>query len=282
ISLGSYLSAPAFLVATSKGRSFGASGSSANIQSYSTGQGLGSGSILANSRSIDVVNDSLISLSSTTLRKTDVVGGLSTSTTLSSSVTWSSLALFGNYAVAVGVNTSNVVAYQVTDITSMATSSVVTSTVSVLAGTNVGKAAFSFNPANPLTAPMFMYSYISTSNAMTLARSNFNSGVASSSVSNLVITNYSSATSMPAVLAGHGGWWVYGQDNTFGTMARIGRFDITAAGGLLNSSVLTMTAPGGAYATTTFFHPGMVVAPEPAAFLPLGLGMLLMRRRKRK
>ncbi|MCC6686345.1 MAG: hypothetical protein IT205_05090 [Fimbriimonadaceae bacterium] len=281
VSLGSFAGQNPLLVATNgAGVSYSCSGFGAFGHAYSTGQSLGSWVLPVNPRSLEYADGALFGMSSTTLRKVDTVTGASTNVTLSSSVAWQSLTSFGTTLIAIGINTSNVITYQTLSTATLTLSATSSAGVSVAPGTALGKAGFTFNPGVPGSLPQFAFSYVNTSSQVSFIRS-FLSGGSPVTTTPFTITGFTSTNSMPSVLAGHNGYWIYGQDSTVAANARIARIDIVSSSFIPGAST-TITAPGGSFSSASYYHPGIVIAPEPAAFMPLGLGLLLMRRRKRK
>ena len=283
VSLGAYdHNGGRIIAANSSGRSYAGEVSNAQVQSYSNGQYHGNLAILNSTRSMELAGNGLFSLASTTMRKTDIVSGASTNVTLSASVNWYSLASYGNHVVATGLNGSNVISFQSIDINSLALSSVVTGNVTVIAGSILGKSAFTTNPSTPSQLPTLMIAYASTTGFLSVAKATLSSGVMSGALNSSALTGFVATNSMPSILSAHGGWWVYGQD-TGGTNVRIQRQENLTGGGNAFSVNYTMAVPGGgSFSTATHYQPGMVVAPEPAAFLPLGLGLGVLLRRRRK
>ena len=89
---------------------------------------------------------------------------------------------------------------------------------------------------------------------------------------------------MPGFMAGHGGGaWIFGRDSVSATNFRVTRMDFSTVSTPLEGETVTFTAQGGAFAAgnSNYIHGANIVAPEPAAFLPLSLGLLLLRRRRR-
>ena len=290
IQLGSFSSSSNnhMLAVDGAGQMFGcqSSGSSIRRYTYSNGELQGILSGQTNTRAINYSSNYVYVQSASGVTRYLSTNGTNGGTeVLSAGTIWRTSAIVGNYLIAVGINASNFITMQSINLTTFATSSIVTTTVTSSLATELGKAAIAVNSANGST--MLAFTYLSGSNLqfgrMSLNTSGeLSSGTMSSTTIN-ALNGFSTTSVMPAAVAGHNGMFLYGPDFTSPTtLARIEQFDMFNS--LLSNNTTTIAIPGGSFAVNNGnWHPANVVAPEPSTMLMGGVGGLafLLRRRKR-
>lgn len=263
----------------------GSSGSqSLRKASYSTGESGGSMSLSTTARSMNVEGNFLFYNSLTTARRHSLATGSSAGVvSLGSGVNWYSSATYGDSMQIIGVDTSTfTLSFQTMNLTDLSVSAVQSTATPAIVGTTVGKAAVAHNPFLGNNSLMFTYTVPASGNIF-LARMalNHDGTFISTTISGSTLSGFSNASFMPAVVEGHNGWYVIGQDATNGALMRINQYEATSGAQLLQS--YTITAPGGGFGIhpNGVYQPTNIVAPEPASMIALVSGVtgLIARRR---
>lgn len=278
--LGSYAtSATGKIAANNAGLSYSTAGSSTlQVNEYSSGNHAGFLTTSSSNRGLELAGDSVYALSTSQLRKTVIANNNASILTLGTNVVWHTLASFGSNIVAIGTDTANQISFQNVDLNTFTAGSVITTINTATAGSNMGKAAAVEVPFS--SAPTLMFTFMNGATPSIARLQLTASGAATSTaVTTAAMNNFSSTNFMPGFSAGHaGGFWAYGQDSITPTNARVTRYDRTS-NLLVEGETNTFASPGGNF-TSGIFHAANVVAPEPAAFMPLAMGLLLLQRRK--
>lgn len=290
LNLGSYLSTSynMMIAADTDGVSYsGSSGTSSVLaHRYSTGENLGQFSVGSVQRAMLLRSGSLYSLNSTgqVRRYSTANGSLLDTVTLPANIVWRTMARIQGNLIAVGTNTSNQLSFQNISTADLSLGILLTSTITSTASSALGKADVATNALNGFSTLAFTYL-----NAGGLYCSQFllnPSGYMTSTTSSTIAIGgsggFNDASDLPAVVAGHSGLYIYGQDATTPTtVARLSRLDFI--GSFLNTTnTTTFTAPGGSWdVNNPGWHPANIVAPEPGSLMACGAGLLaLLRRRK--
>lgn len=257
------------------------SGSGCFVHSYSTGESRGMMSTNTNTRALELIGGALFTVSTTHIRKYDITTGAFLSlSSLATGVDWLSGCSFGTTVHAIGMNTTTkALCVQSLDITTGTLGTLLTTTT-IATGTQIGKAAAAQNTFT--SAQQMVFSYLSAGTVSYGRMSLTATGqLSSSTVTTSPLAGYVTTNVMPAAVTAHGGWFFYGQDATTSTLSRIRRFN------LFNQSLAgeeyTINTPGGTFAPrpNNTFQIANIVAPEPSSLLALGLGGLVMRRRRK-
>lgn len=139
---------------------------------------------------------------------------------------------------------------------------------SILTTTNSGQVVFhSIYRDTTGTLRMFHVGLNSAQNAFT-----------SSAVTSINSLTYNS-TSVASLAVAHNGYYVVGSDASSVTSTRITQFNNF---GIVGTTIAAYTAPIDSRTTGTIFSVGMVIAPEPASFAVLGLGLVPFFKRRKK
>lgn len=288
VALGSYTSASTPMIAASYSTENSYSGtpgtSAVRSYNYSTGELNGIYTGLTNMKSIDISGTNLYQLSSTSVRRLNLSSGVGTTFTFSSAITGMTSCIYGNFLHVLGINASNQIQYQTLDLTTGTFGAVTNAGLSITAGSTFGKAAIAVNPANGRVGVLFTYvsggSLFGAYSDVQSTGQNINTLFSALTFNSL---GFSTATGMPAVVAGHSGYWVIGQDSTDITKTRIAREDLYLSP--LVSENYVMTSPSAGYnPAIASYVPANVIAPEPAEFLALGVGLagLILKKRRKK
>lgn len=264
------------------------SGSAFRSYNYSNGELNGLISAVSTARSVNLLNGFMYVQTSTQVRKYNAVtGALAGTQTLNATSTWRTAALSNGYLIAVGTDTANVISMQSINLSTFTLSNSVTTTATTTASTDLGKAAVAINA---ITGAMRLgFSYISSGVPLFAQMSlGANGDLNTSSYTNFSLNGaggFNASSVMPAAVAGHSGLFIVGADFTSPTNTmRIDHWDMGS--NLIFNNSSTITAPGGTFgAPGGSWHPANVVAPEPGAWLGIGLGMTglgLCRGRRRR
>lgn len=288
VALGSYSAGVDNLVAhDSNGRSYaGSSGLTTFVTNdFNTGEVVG-GMTISSFRSCEVSGSSLFGHSLSTVRKVDVnTGTVVAANALSSAATWHSLSTFGSVVQLLGIHaTTGNLALQTATQADATPGAFFTTTIGVLTGSSLGKAAVAVGGTTGSTQLAFTFQ--DSGAVLLLGRFSLNSAgaFANTNISTTALLGFNSANFLPATLRSHSGWIVVGQDSTNSTLMRIQQFAL-AGNNPVRISNYTITAPGGGFGThpSGVYQPSNVVAPEPGTMVALGLGgAALVKRRKRR
>lgn len=289
LNLGSYLSGSynMMIAADTNGISYSGSSGSSGILAhrYSTGETLGQFTVGSTQRAMILRSGTLFSLNSAGIlrRYSTVNGSLLQSVTLPSNIVWRTMAMSQGNIIAVGTNTSNQLSFQNISASDFSLGGLLTSTVTTMAGSALGKADAVTNGVNGITSMAFSYLSASSVNLFQLTLNSLGVLTSTSSSSGSIGgAGFNDASDLPAVVAGHSGMYIYGQDATTPTtVARLARLDF--GGSLLYiTDTTTFTAPGGSWDVgNPGWHPANVIAPEPGSLMACGAGLVaLLRRRK--
>ncbi len=149
----------------------------------------------------------------------------------------------------------------------------------ILSGITINRASNALVTVNRQGNGVFAVALLDSTNAMRYVRIQ----VTPSNIWSHTTTNVASfaATTSVALAPAHDGYYVVGGDSANpATLTRFLQYDDEGYGNNWNSWTENL-APTGAQSVYSI---GMVLAPEPAAFLPLtaGLGVLLVRKKRRR
>ncbi len=285
VSLGSFNagSSNLFITADSNGNAFYGStaGNAIRQVRYGTGELVQVLSGLNSGRSLDQSGNSIYMLAGSFVRRTGIVGGSVTSVPLSGGVTWRTSGVFGNTYTAIGTDANHQIVVQSINLTTFTVGGLQGTNVFAQAGSSMGKASATSNPGS--FDNQLAFSYLTSDGALNFGSfSLFSDGsLITPALGGIGLSGFSIANYMPTVTAGHSGWFVYGQDASASTVARISRFDLFRSP--LNTYSYTIAAPGGEVpaGASSGYHVYNVVAPEPGTLLALGVGGLALLRRRR-
>lgn len=179
------------------------------------------------------------------------------------------------YAV-FGLNATNQIVVNNYNASTGAFISAITTPVAVQAGSRLGQAT-NFLASAAGNTPYAAVTYRDSSGNPFIYRSGYNaSNVVIFDIGSQALTGYNAANVTPALVRGHEGFFVVGQDSTTGTLTRIQQFDNSGAFGLVQNTTMTgATYSAGAYQVAN------VVAPEPTSMIALGLGLIAIAKRRR-
>lgn len=152
------------------------------------------------------------------------------------------------------------------------------STFSVLSGVTINRASNALVTVNRAGNGLFSVALLDSTNVLRYVRVQVNAGNVWSFSTNTV-TSFAATTSV-ALAPAHDGFYAVGGDATTpATLTRFLQYDDEGYGNQWNSWSENLVPTG----AQSVYSIGMVLAPEPQAFLPLGLGLgaLVLRRRKR-
>ena len=286
VSLGAYGANESDMIAAdNRGVSYAANGLSVHVQSmdYSNGSHIATYSGISTFNALELKDNYFFGITGTSLRRTNISTGTTNALTLAANVAWQSLAVYGSHAIAIGLSSTDTLAFQSVNLNTLTVNAVQVSTATLTSGTNIGKAAVVYNS---LTAtPTLLFSMAAPASTLYYTRKALNadgSFTGGTSVSG-TLAGFATAEFLPNAMAGHGGGgWFYGQDGTSASLARITRADMGPVSLSLGESH-TFNAPGGGFNNLAFTsHGANVVAPEPGTMAALGLGVVAVLRRKRK
>jgi hypothetical protein len=249
---------------------------------YSTGLVENSISGLTGSVATELIGDTLFVCYPTSIVKyninTGAVLGIHNS---GAGITYRSMAYLNGKLSVFGVNSTNVVIGRNVDAATMLGTTVSSLFETSSASTNFGKAAVLFNTGSGFGGAAF--SYIDGSgNLRFISLPVLSSGdLVFSNVFFTTITGYASNRAMPTFMTGHNSFYLYGQDATVATNARLTTYDFHT--GLIAGTTTTFAAGGGFGSSLTPYQAAILVAPEPGTMIGLGLGLaaILKRRRSR-
>ena len=288
VAFGSYSTASVPMIAATSANGIAYSGSTTGsgirANYYSTGELYGIYNGTASAKSIDITSTNVFQITSSVLRRVNLANGSATSYLFSNTITGMTTCVYGNYLHVFGINASNQIQYQTFDLTTLTFGAVTNTSLTVGAGTTLGKAGITVNPVNGKVGVLFTYlsggSLLGGYSDVQSTGQNINTTFTSYNYNTLA---FSTAVGMPAFVGGHSGFWLVGQDTTDTTKTRITRFDLFSAP-LFNDSHV-MTAPSAGYnPAVSAYVPANVIAPEPAEFLALGVGLagLILKKRRKK
>lgn len=199
---------------------------------------------------------------------------------LDATINWQTGVRAGNYFHLIGTSPSNFLSFQSWNlVTGVLGATTVTATQ--LGTTLIGAAAEASSTGTAVRKIAFVSSISGTTTNLLSQELNTDGSFVNNPQSILIGTSFSMSRMMPAVVRGHSGVYVVGDDASGSTTARITRQDFN--GSFLFNSSFTIPAPGGALnAGAGFFQPSIVVAPEPATMAAIGVGVAALLRRRKK
>lgn len=287
VNLGSYRGAAGvtMVAANLGGKAYGTHYTNAIAygHEYSTGIAIGSASTgIFNSTASELVGDTLFVMGTGEVRKFNTLTGAQVAAvSLASGVSFRTMTRYANRLIFMGLNGSNQLTYQTMDMDAMVGSATVTSTATVLAGSTIGKATALRNSTSNTTLALFTYQESATVMRMGRFSLNLDGTIVSGATSAQAINSFSGTNLMPALMAGHNTVYIYGQDATVATDARLTSYDLHIS---LTPSLNSTFAAGGGFRSGLHGYQGAIlVAPEPGTMIGLGLGLaaILKRRRSR-
>jgi hypothetical protein len=209
-----------------------------------------------------------------------ITGAAISSNTLVSGNTWRSMSKFGKYVSFIGTsNSTNAVVYQQFNTETGVLGSIVTTSIVTISGARIGKAAGFRNSL--FSTGLTSFSYVDSGGNLQLGSliSDAN-GLHLGTTSVISLSNFASTGLMPALVAGHSGFFAFGQDSTTATLARVRQYTLFSSPLAVGDN--TFTAPGSAFsASTNPYQVGNVVAPEPGSLIALSLGICAVLRKRR-
>lgn len=218
----------------------------------------------------------LFALSSNAVTRFNSQGNNVSGVSLPTSATWDSMAMSGQYLNIFGRDSSNnVKAIQVNTLTNTATSVFDFGRVA-LPGTTIGGMATFISPQNG-----FHYSvaaFINASGNIEILRALKSVQDWSTTPifgSQTISTGFSNAV-VPAATPSHDGFYLVGHDSTTSTTLRFRQFNSIGSFTAVNEFTLAAFGAAG----VPFFQVANIVAPEPGSMLAVGLGALMLLRRR--
>jgi hypothetical protein len=286
ISLGSYRTSGATTMVSADlgGRSVSVrTGGSAFFKHfYSTGILENSISGTTGSLAIELVGNNLFVCTASSILKYNITtGALIGNQSAGTGITYKTMTFFNGKLCVFGVNSLNQTVSRIVDATTM--SGTVVSTIGGIAtaGSGFGKAAALFNSGSGAGSAAF--TYIDSTAGLSYVRVPMASDatLTNTSASFTSTTTYSTTRIMPGFMAGHNSFYLYGQDATVATNARLTTYDFHT--GFIIGPSITFVAGGGFGSSVTPYQGAILVAPEPGTMIGLGLGLaaILNRRRSR-
>lgn len=284
ISLGSYNSSSSNNISTiyTGGTALSAStgGSAVREYNYSTGNLNTIRNLSTSGRALDTFGTNILMLTSGAARMYNSSNALAASKVLDATINWQTGVRAGNYFHLIGTSPSNFLSFQswnlVTNVLGAATV-----TTTQLGTSLIGAAAEATNTGTTAREIAFVSSITGTTTNLISQELNTDGSFINNPTSVLLGTTFSMSRMMPAVVRGHTGIYVVGDDASGSATARITRMDFN--GSFLFNQSYTIPAPGGALNTGAgFFQPSIVVAPEPATMAAIGVGVAALLRRRKK
>lgn len=179
------------------------------------------------------------------------------------------------YAV-FGLNATNQIVVNNYNASTGAFISALTTTFTAQAGSRLGQST-NFLASAAGNSPYAVVTYRDSAGNPFVLRFAYNaSNVVNLDLASQPLTGFNASNVTPALVRGHEGFFVVGQDSTTGTLTRIQQYDNSGAFGLVQNTTMTgATYSAGAYQVAN------VVAPEPASMIALGLGLFAIAKRRR-
>lgn len=286
IQLGSYTSWSTnsrLITAEAGGFAYSSSvGTGVLAHNFSNGQNMWSGTQAGTVVAMELADTRLFSLlSGGSFQISNKVTGASiTTNTLATGNSWRSMSKFGKYITFIGSSFgTSALVYQQFNTETGVLGGLVTTSLIASNGTRIGKAA---GFRNSLTnTGLTSFSFVDSSGALILVSlASDANGLLLGTTSGIFLSNFSSTGFMPALVAGHSGFFAYGQDSTTATLARVRQFTIFSTPFGVGDN--TFTAPSGAFnGSTNTYQVANVVAPEPGSLIALSLGICAVLRKRR-
>lgn len=284
--LGSYTSWPSnnrIITTEAGGLAYSAAGSSAiQAHNFSNGQNMWSNVVGGTVVAMELADTRLFSLlnSGTFQISNKVTGEAVTINLLASGNTWKTMAKSGKYISFIGVSgTTGAIVYQQFNTETGVLGTMIPTNLVPISAAKVGKAA---GFRNSLTnTGLTAFSFIDSGGTLQLGSlASDSNGLLFGTTSTITLSNFTGLGQMPAIVAGHSGFFAYGQDSTTATLARVRQYTVFNSPFAVGDN--TFTAPGGSFSTSTnTFQVGNVVAPEPGSLVALSLGMCAVLRKRR-
>jgi hypothetical protein len=201
-------------------------------------------------------------------RRLSLTTGLITDVVTSLPFFFRNVVVRDNIAVFSGHNASNKLSFYATNATNLGALHTVVTT------TNVDPTRFGKGIMLPFNDG-YLLNYVATTSGQTFIRQTYVDTGAASGVSSFFLSGFASGLVMPSLTYAHNnGYFVVGQDSLSATSLRMEGYSFQGA--LVHRRIST-----GFNFSATSFGVVNVVAPEPASWLAMGLGlMVLVRRRK--
>jgi hypothetical protein len=197
-----------------------------------------------------------------------------------SGITYRTMAYLNGQLSVFGVNSANGIICRNVDAATMLGTTVLTLGDTSSAGTNFGKAAVLFNAGTGTGRAVFTYLDSSGLLRYTSLPVLSTGALDTTFINYTTLMGYASNKAMPAFMAGHNSLYLYGQDDTVATNARLTTYDYHV--GLITGASTTFAAGGGFSSVLTPYHGAILVAPEPGTMIGLGLGLAAILKRRRK
>lgn len=286
INLGSYrtFSTTTMVTADLNGTSYSSTNGNTQFYAHNYSTGLASGSVTGATSNIAslVVNGSLYVMTTSGVSKYNTITGSFQGQVLAGgTTTFRAMTSYGNRMIVLGYNSTGAITSQTFDMTTLVSSVVNTYGTTATIGSNMGRAASIRNEI--LNTSLVGFTYITNSGSLAFARIPVNSD---GTITNLTLTQsfptqIITGNLLPSVLAGHNSVYLYGQDSTTATDARLIQYEMGT--GLTQNTSTAFTAPGLFRTGSHNFQAAILVAPEPGTMIGLGLGLaaILKRRRSR-
>ena len=284
ISLGSYFASTGHAINTvyTGGTVLSATpiGSAVREHNYSTGNLNSIRNLFTSGKALDTYGSNILMLTNGVARMFNSSNTQVSSKLLDNTISWQTGVRSGNYFHLIGTSPSNLLTFQSWNlVTNVLGTAIVTTTQ--LGTTSIGAAAEAFNSGNNARKLAFISSVTGASVNLISQELNTDGSFINTPSTITLPTTFSMARMMPAVLRGHTGVYVVGDDSSGSTTARISRLDFN--GSFLTAYAYTIAAPGGGLSQTSgFFQPAIVVAPEPASVVAIGAGLAALLRRRKK
>lgn len=148
VSLGAYGANESDMIAAdNRGVSYAANELSSHVQSmdYSNGSHIATYSGISTFNALELKDNYFFGITGTSLRRTNISTGTTNALTLAANVAWQSLAVYGSHAIAIGLSSTDTLAFQSVNLNTLVVNAVQVSTATLTSGTNIGKAAVVYN-----------------------------------------------------------------------------------------------------------------------------------------
>ena len=284
ISLGSYNSSSTNTISTiyTGGTALSASstGSAIREYNYSTGNLNTIRNLVTGGRALDTFGTNILMLTSTSARMFNSSNTLIASKLLDNTISWQTGVRAGNYFHLIGTSASNFLTFQSWNLVTGVLGAATVTTTQLGTGL-IGAAAEATNTGTTAREIAFVSSVTGTSFNLISQELTSDGSFVNNPTSITIPTSFSMTRMMPAVVRGHSGVYVVGDDVSGSATTRIMRQDFN--GSFLFNHSYTIAAPGGALSYSAgFFQPSIVVAPEPATMAAIGVAVASLLRRRKK